>query len=59
MADQEIKSGSTATLSCIITGISESLTVTWQRSTGDIITSGSGFTVDSGKTHCSAIIGTY
>ena len=48
MADKEIKSGSTATLSCKITGVSQSLTVTWQKSTGDFITSGSGFTVDSG-----------
>ncbi|KAL5247349.1 hypothetical protein ACHWQZ_G019273 [Mnemiopsis leidyi] len=48
MLDQEIKAGSSATLSCVITEVSTALKVEWLKSTGDAISTGGGFTVYSG-----------
>ena len=49
MAGQEVGSGTTATLSCKITGVTEALTVTWLNDKEEVIDTGDGFTVDQGK----------
>ena len=49
MAGQEVGSETTATLSCKISGVTQALTVTWLKSTGETISSGGGFTVNSGE----------
>ena len=48
MAGQEVGSGTTATLSCKITGVTIALTVTWLKNNGQTISSGEEFTVSSG-----------
>ena len=42
-------SGTSATLTCKITGVTEALTVTWLKSNGEEISTGGGFTVNQGK----------
>ena len=49
MAGQEVGSGTTATLSCEITDVTEALTVTWLKGTDEVISSGGGFTISPGK----------
>ena len=49
MAQQEIKSGTAATMSCVITGVSTALTVSWHKSSGETLSNGGGYTIDSGK----------
>ena len=44
---KEVKKGSTTTISCVITGITDTATVTWRTSTGEV--SGSGFTAIQGS----------
>ena len=44
---KEVKKGSSATLSCVITGITDTATVTWRTSTGEV--SGDEFTVNQGS----------
>ena len=48
MAHQEIKSGTAATMSCVITGVSTALTVSWHKNSGETLSTGGGFTIDSG-----------
>ena len=45
--NKEVKKGSTTTLSCVITGITDTATVTWRTSTGEV--SGDEFTVNQGS----------
>ena len=45
--NKEVKQGSTTTISCVITGITDTATVTWRTSTGQV--SGSGFTATQGS----------
>ena len=45
--NKEVKQGSTTTISCVITGITDTATVTWRTSTGEV--SGSGFTATQGS----------
>ena len=49
MAGQEVGAGTTATLSCRITGVTNALTVTWTTSDGNNIATGGGYTVTPGK----------
>ena len=44
---KEVKKGSTTTISCVITGITDTATVTWRTSTGEV--SGIGFTATQGS----------
>ena len=44
---KEVKKGSTTTISCVLTGITDTATVTWRTSTGQV--SGSGFTATQGS----------
>ena len=43
-------SGTTATISCKMTGVTEALTVTWLKSGDEEIKTGGGFTVSPGRT---------
>ena len=45
--NKEVKQGSTTTISCVITGITDTATVTWRTSTGEV--SGDEFTVNQGS----------
>ena len=45
--NKEIKQGSTTTISCVITGITDTATVTWRTSTGQV--SGDEFTATQGS----------
>ena len=45
--NKEVKQGSTTTISCVITGITDTATVTWRTSTGQV--SGSGFSATQGS----------
>ena len=45
--NKEVKQGSTTTISCVITGITDTATVSWRTSTGEV--SGSGFTATQGS----------
>ena len=49
MAGREVGSGTSATLTCKITGVTEALTVTWLKSNGEEISTGGGFTVNPGS----------
>ena len=49
MAGQEVGAGTTATLSCRITGVTQALTVTWTTSSGQNIVTGGGYTVTPGN----------
>ena len=44
---KEVEKGSTTTISCVITGITDTATVTWRTSTGEV--SGDEFTVNQGS----------
>ena len=45
--NKEVRQGSTTTISCVITGITDTATVTWRTSTGEV--SGDEFTVNQGS----------
>ena len=45
--NKEVKKGSTTTISCVITGITDTATVTWRTSTGEV--TGDEFTVNQGS----------
>ena len=45
--NKEVKQGSTTTISCVITGITETATVSWRTSTGEV--SGDKFTAVQGS----------
>ena len=45
--NKEVKQGSTTTISCVITGITDTATVTWRTSTGEV--SGDEFTATQGS----------
>ena len=45
--NKEVKQGSTTTISCVITGITDIATVTWRTSTGEV--SGDEFTATQGS----------
>ena len=45
--NKEVKQGSTTTISCVITGITDTATVTWRTSTAEV--TGSGFTATQGS----------
>ena len=55
MAGQEVESGTTTTLSCKMTDVTNALTVTWLKTTGETINSGGEFTVSPGL-HITRII---
>jgi hypothetical protein len=48
MTGLEVGSGTAATLTCKITGVTQALTVSWLKSDGATIATGGGFTVNAG-----------